>query len=89
MTVHCNIQYELTDTFAGEANYSWIKRGTIEMEDQPFSNLAAIRKVKKELGFNGIRCKTHDYGDFIEIKPYGICQVIFITFHEFGSVNEE
>lgn len=24
--MHTNIQYEVTDTFCGEANYSWVKR---------------------------------------------------------------
>ena len=87
MTIFCNIQYEMTDTFAGESNYSWVKRGKIEMEDTPFSNLAAVRKVKKELGYNGVRCKTTDYGDMIELRPIGMCIVIFITFHSFGSAS--
>jgi len=87
MTVFCNIQYEMTDTYGGESNYSWVKRGKIEMEDKPFSNLAAVRKVKKELGYNGVPCKTTDYGDMIELRPVGQCVVIFITFHSFGSAS--
>ena len=87
MTVFCNIQYEMTDTYGGESNYSWVKRGKIEMEDKPFSNLAAVRKVKKELGYNGVRCETTDYGDMIKLRPIGMCIVIFITFHSFGSAS--
>lgn len=87
MTVFCNIQYEMTDTFGGESNYSWVQRGKIKMEDKQFSNLAAVRKVKKELGYNGVRCKTTDYGDMIELRPIGQCVVIFITFHSFGSAS--
>ena len=87
MTIFCNIQYEMTDTYGGESNYSWVRRGEIEMEDKPFSNLAVVRKVKKELGYNGIRCKTTDYGDMIELHPIGMCIVIFITFHSFGSAS--
>ena len=87
MTAFCNIQYEMTDTFGGESNYSWVKRGEIEMKDKQFSNLAAVRKVKKELGYNGVRCKTVDYGDMIELRPVGQCIVIFITFHSFGSAS--
>lgn len=26
-------QYEYTDTFAGEANYSWVKRGTVSVPE--------------------------------------------------------
>ena len=85
MTVFCNIQYEMTDTYGGESNYSWVKRGVIEMEDKPFSNLAVVRKVKKELGYNGVRCETTNYGDMIKLRPIGMCIVIFITFHYFGS----
>lgn len=88
MTVFCNIQYEMTDTFGGEANYSWVHRGEIEMEDTPFSDLAAVRKVKKELGLAGVRCKTTNYGDMIKLRPIGMCIVIFITFHSFGSTSE-
>ena len=87
MTVFCNIQYAITDTYSGEPNYSWVERGEIEMEDKPFSNLAAVRKVKKELGYNGIRCETTNYGDMIELRPVGQCIVIFITFHSFGSAS--
>ena len=62
MTVETNIQWEVTDTYAGEANYSWVKRGKIETKNKEFSNLSAIRKVKKEIGWNGVRCKTSDFG---------------------------
>ena len=87
MTIFCNIQYEMTDTFGGESNYSWVKRGEIKMEDKPFSNLAAVRKVKKELGLSGVRCETTNCGGMIELRPVGQCVVIFITFHSFGSAS--
>ena len=58
------------------------------MEDKPFSNLAVVRKVKKELGYNGVRCETTNYGDMIELRPIGMCIVIFITFHSFGSASD-
>lgn len=85
--IETNIQYEVTDTFGGEANYSWVKRGKIEMGSKEFSNLAAVRKVKKEIGWTGVRCKTVDFGDVIELRPQGACQVCFINFHYFGSAS--
>lgn len=89
MAIACNIQYEVTDTFCGEANYSWVSRGVIKgKQSELFSNLAAVRRVKKEIGWNGIRCKVTDYGDMIELHPYGMLQVCFITFHEYGSCGE-
>ncbi|MEG7603128.1 hypothetical protein, partial [Listeria monocytogenes] len=75
--IECNIQYEVTDTFGGEANYSWVKRGKIEKGNKEFSNLAAIRAVKKAIGWNGLRCKVYDEGDYITIIPSGICQICY------------
>lgn len=50
--IQTNIQYEMTDTFCGEANYSWVKRGTIECKPgEEYSDLAAIRRVKKSIGY--------------------------------------
>ena len=87
MTIQCNIQYEVTDTFCGEANYSWVQRGKIEKGTKEFSNLAAIRAVKKEIRWNGLRCKVENYGDDIILRPSGICQVCFISFYSFGSAS--
>ena len=86
--IQTNIQYEMTDTFAGEANYSWVKHGTIECKPgEEYSDLAAIRRVKKALDMQGIRCKVTNYGDTIELRPVGMSIVIFITFHSFGSAS--
>ena len=82
------IQWELTDTFGGEANYSWVRRGTApSKEGEDFSALSAVRRVKKELGWQGLRCRKDTYGDGIVLYPSGICQVCFITFHTFGNAS--
>lgn len=74
------ITIEHTDTFGGEANYCWVRRETVEEpEDKPFSKLAIIRKAKKFAEMSGIRAKVTDYGDMIEIRPAGLCQIVFIT----------
>ena len=75
------IEWEMTDTFGGEANYCWVKRGTIETTDD-ISNLAIMRRIKKEIGWNGYRCAVDNFGDMLAIRPTGICQVCFITFGE-------
>ena len=69
--------YEYTDTFGGEANYCWVKRGTIYTTA---SN--PVTAVKKALGLNGVPCKRLDMGGMIELRPYGYCTVCFITWHE-------
>lgn len=87
--IQTNIQWEVTDTFSGKVNYSWVKRGKIETKPgEEFSDLAAVRRVKRAIGWNGVRCRVSSYGDTLEIRPFGMCQVCFITFHSFGSCEK-
>lgn len=86
--VQTDIHWELTDTFGGESNYSWVRRGVVDSKPgENYSDLAAVRRVKKALGWNGYRCRVENYGDMITLYPQGICQVCFITFHEHGSAS--
>lgn len=75
------VNYEHTDTFGSEANYSWVKRGTIELPESS-SDKAIVRAVKKELGMTGVKCNRVWSYDGISFKPRGICQIVFITFGE-------
>jgi len=70
--------YEHTDTFAGESNYSWVRRGEVESK----SMLGAVRKVKKELGLNRAKCSKQDFGDMVALRPQGVCQVVFVNLTE-------
>ena len=72
---------EWTDTYGGDANYSWVKRATIEA-DAAISDLALIRRAKAALGLSGLRGRTHHYGDMIEFRPYGMACVLFVTYSE-------
>jgi hypothetical protein len=72
---------ELTDTFGGEVNYSWVKRATIELPEK-HSITALVRAAKKAVGLSGVRCRKQDFGDVLEIKPIGQCIVCFVTWHE-------
>lgn len=72
------ISYEMTDTFGGEANYAWIRRGEVELPEGG-SDLMLVRRVKKALGLEGVRCRRVDFGHMIELRPVGSCTVIFIT----------
>lgn len=69
-------RYEHTDTFAGEANYSWVKRGDVSYENKR----ELVKKVKSILGLTGVNCNRIDYCDMIVLKPRKICQIVFITF---------
>lgn len=72
---------ELTDTFSGEANYSWVKRATLIYAVEP-SDRALILAAKRALGLTGIRCKVDAWADCcetIQLDPRGLCQRAFIT----------
>jgi len=67
---------EMTDTFCGEANYCWVKRGEIAA-DSSVSRRAIVRRIKAWAGLSGARCRVYDHGDQFEIRPYGRHVVIF------------
>jgi hypothetical protein len=91
MAVQTDIHYEMTDTHAGEANYSWVRRGVVRCKPgEDYSDLAAVRRVKRELDLNGVRCGRAAYGwdeGGIELRPDGRAVVVFITFHSHGSAS--
>lgn len=74
---------EYTDTFAGGANYCWVKRAVI---DAPADAKAALimRRAKKAIGISGARGRTTEYGEVIEFRPYGYNMVLFVSEH-FGD----
>lgn len=73
------VKVEVADTFGGEANYGWCRRFSINVPEST-SNYSVVRRAKKEIGWSGKRCLTVNYGDSMELRPYGECQVAFITF---------
>jgi len=86
--IQTDIHWEMTDTYGGESNYSWVKRGKIECKPgEDYSDLAAVRRVKRAIGWSGIRCRVDNYGDTIALYPVGVCQVCFINFYPHGSAS--
>ena len=89
---------EYTDTFCGEANYSWVKRAEISViplsRDTIYTSAATIAKERKQydrdvvtkakaaIGLTGVKCRKTDFGDMIELRPIGYNTVCFITFKE-------
>ena len=69
---------ELTDTFAGEANYSWVSRFKVHAS----SVMGAIRKVSKEAGFQGRLVKDFDAGDLVRYNVRGAALCLFVTPYE-------
>ena len=84
--IQTDIHYEITDTFGGEANYSWVKRGKIQCKPgEDCSDLAAVRRAKKHAGWENLRCKREDYGATIVLRPVGRCIIMFIDFYPHGN----
>jgi len=77
---------ENTDTYGGEANYSWANRFAIDNEELTDKQL--IRLAKKVTGFTGVRCKVENIGELIAIYPRGYCQVIFINYIENDYIDK-
>lgn len=88
---------EYTDTFAGDANYSWVRRETVTMPELTHygydggTNYAKANKVyqrelmkraKAAIGLTGVRGRTQHYGDMAEFRPYGACTVLFVTWRD-------
>ncbi len=69
---------EITDTFGGEANYSWVSREKIEIPDT-YTEPWIVRMLKAHAGWTGDRCEVMNLGTYIEIRPHGVCQVLFAT----------
>jgi hypothetical protein len=75
------INFEHTDTYGGESNYSWVRRHALELPDTT-SDLALVRKAKAWANLTGLSCRVESYGDMIAIYPRGVCHVVFVTFGE-------
>ena len=73
------VNFEHTDTFAGEFNYSWVRRESFSAPDN-LSDRAIVRRAKAWARLSGIRARVDKLGDMLAIYPQGIAQVVFVTF---------
>lgn len=69
--------YEVTDLFSGEANYSWVRRGTVRAR----TISGAIRVAKRREGI-ACRHKTEHYCDDarVDFTPGGWIACMFVSF---------
>jgi hypothetical protein len=68
---------ELTDTFGGQANYSWVRRHSFELPASA-SDRRIITAAKAALGLTGQRCRRFDCGEGFELRPVGSRTVAFV-----------
>lgn len=88
-----NHAIEYTDTFAGEANYSWVRRVIITMPElthygydggtnyakaNKVYNRELMRRAKAAMGLTGVRGVTSDHGCSQVFRPYGSSTILFI-----------
>ena len=73
------VNVEYTDTFCGEANYSWVKRHVMHVLGDNVTNAKLKREAKKAMGLSGVRGEWNTHGDYMTFHPSGSCTVLFVT----------
>lgn len=87
--------YEYTDTFSGEANYCWVRRGKVTMpclthygydggtnycKANKVLERELVKQVKAELGLTGVRARRESWGGTIVLRFSGT--ILFIEYEE-------
>jgi hypothetical protein len=87
-------EIEYTDTFSGEANYSWVRRASVAMPElthygydggtnyakaNKVYNRELMRRAKAAVGLTGVRGVRSSHGETIEFRPHGSCTVLFVS----------
>ena len=74
-----NIYYvEVTDTYGGDANFSWVKRFKVHAN----TDAGAMRKVAKNMGYGGGTFKDWDTGDMSRWVWRHACVCAFVEGYE-------
>ena len=68
---------ELTDTFGGEANYSWVRRERLRLAVGS-SDRQIVQAAKAAVGLTGVRCERSSTGEGFSLRPYDRCEVLFV-----------
>ena len=79
MNQEITYRVDYTDTFGGEANYSWLRVAHFTAPEGA-SNTMLVRRAKKALNMSGWPTRTEDMGDTLVLRPQdGACVVMFIN----------
>ena len=79
---------EYTDTFGGEANYSWVRRATIGFRKGE-SKYGLMRRAKAAVGLAGVRGRVDHQGDRVEFRPFKHCTVMFVIWNDWTDEAAE
>lgn len=73
-----HFKVEVTDTYAGEANYCFVKHYGFNAPTNA-TDAQLVRKAKRAAGWTGRHTKeTH--GETLVIRPQGACLIMFVEF---------
>lgn len=72
-----NFKVEYTDTFGGQANYSWCDRETVSLSDCA-TDRQIVLACKEAVGLSGVKCDREECGETIILRPRGLCTVMHI-----------
>ena len=71
-----------TDTYGGEANYSWVKREEIRVAKGAKRRSIMVHAMRA-IGMSGVKIKeVENWGDTYKVTWRGIAQVAFVSFKE-------
>ena len=73
-----NFLVEYTDTFGGDANYSWVERETVSLSDCA-TDRQIVLACKEAVGLSGVKCDREEDGETTILRPRGSCTVMFIN----------
>jgi hypothetical protein len=71
------VTVEITDTFGGEANYSWVNRHTFATAGM--TDKQVERKARALVGLTGVSTRRTDYGDMVRWDVSGACICAFLS----------
>lgn len=85
---------EMTDTFGGEANYSWVRRAHVPAPKAEWGTRAyrqaLMRAAKAAVGVTGDPGRTEAYAhDDLVWRPYGACVIMFVLWDEMYEEESE
>ena len=86
-TVPHRWSFEITDTFGGEANYSWVRREDKVFYAKTFTTKDVAKALRKWGGFANQKTTVTDHGDTIEVRPRG-CNVVMFAYMKENEVNQ-
>lgn len=75
------LKIEVTDTYGGESNYSWVNRYE-QWVPKDLSDREYVRISKRLAGWTGHPCTTENYGGKTgyTLRPRNMCQIMFVNF---------